>query len=191
MSMLTDSRKALFGKETHKDWQVPWWFYHKYDLKHHFKYDMAATAQNTMCENYFTEEDDSLSIDWPGDTSIWCNPPYNSRTLSKWFERGWDAAKRNSVVVFLVHARTDTKWFHEWGVRGIPNFVKGRLHFLYDGLYTKYPAPFPSLVITYERRHTYWDGIAGPSVPTVNGKKSDHIIRIPRPVQRFPRGVIY
>lgn len=50
------------------------------------------------------------------------------------------------VAVMLIHARTDTKWFHEW-VYGKADlyFVRGRLHF--NG--SKWNAPFPSLVAVY------------------------------------------
>ena len=46
----------------------------------------------------------------------------------------------------LIHARTDTKWFHDW-VYGKSDlrFIRGRLHF--NG--SKWNAPFPSLVAVY------------------------------------------
>ena len=50
----------------------------------------------------------------------------------------------------LVHARTDTRWFHDWVYgKAELRFVKGRLKF--GG--SKNSAPFPSMVAIYRRRN--------------------------------------
>ena len=52
------------------------------------------------------------------------------------------------MAVFLVPARTDTKWFHEICLPFATEirFIKGRLRFG-DG---KNPAPFPSMIVVFE-----------------------------------------
>lgn len=52
------------------------------------------------------------------------------------------------LVVMLLPARTDTKWFHEYcyGKAEI-RFIKGRLKFG-DG---KNSAPFPSMLVIYRK----------------------------------------
>lgn len=51
-----------------------------------------------------------------------------------------------STVVMLLHARTDTKWFHNYILgKAEIRFVKGRLKF--GG--SKNSAPFPSMVVIF------------------------------------------
>lgn len=62
----------------------------------------------------------------------------------KWLERGLEA----EIAVFLIPARTDTKWFHDLV---LPNareirFLKGRLKF--GG--ATFNAPFPSMIVVFE-----------------------------------------
>jgi len=46
----------------------------------------------------------------------------------------------------LVHARTDTKWFHEWVYyKAELIFIRGRLNFGES----KWNAPFPSMIAIY------------------------------------------
>jgi len=189
MSMHTDKRKALFAKETKKEWQTPPWFFKYWNKQYNYLWDMAASDKNHLVKNYVTQKDDALSREWPGKSRLWCNPPYDSRQLPKWFERGWDAAGRGSYVTFLVHARTDTLWFHEWAVRGLVTFVKGRLSFLYNGV-EQDPAPFPSIVVQFEPKDVqFWKNFFGMEykMDVMSGKMSDHIKKFKRPIRRFPR----
>lgn len=75
---------------------------------------------------------------------VYCNPPYGPG-IGKWLMRGLEA----DVAVFLIPARTDTRWFHEIV---LPNareirFIKGRLKF--GG--ATFNAPFPSMIVVFER----------------------------------------
>ena len=83
---------------------------------------------------------DGLKQEWVG--VCWCNPPYG-RGIGKWMKK---AAEASAIVVCLVPARTDTKWFHEWVLnRAEIRFIRGRLHF--NG--SKNSAPFPSMLVIY------------------------------------------
>lgn len=78
-----------------------------------------------------------------GGRRVFCNPPYSN--IRPFLER----AKEADVAVFLVPARTDTRWFHEIilpHAREI-RFIKGRLKF---GTATT-GAPFPSMVVVFRR----------------------------------------
>ena len=73
------------------------------------------------------------------------NPPYG-REIGTWMGKAYNSARKNgATVVCLVPARTDTKWWHTYGVRGEITYLKGRLKFG-DG---KNAAPFPSAVIVF------------------------------------------
>lgn len=58
----------------------------------------------------------------------------------------YEGQKDNTVVVLLIPARTDTKWFHNYiQHRSEIRFIKGRLRFS-DSTYN---APFPSMVVIF------------------------------------------
>jgi hypothetical protein len=82
-----------------------------------------------------------LYSDWNG-KRVFCNPPYGPG-IADWLKRGLDA----TCAVFLIPARTDTRWFHELVM---PNareirFLRGRLKFGE----AKTSAPFPSMVVVF------------------------------------------
>lgn len=64
-----------------------------------------------------------------------------------WAKKCFEASCSGALVVLLAHARTDTRWFHDWvyGKAAEIRFVRGRLRFG-DGTQS---APFPSLVAVY------------------------------------------
>jgi site-specific DNA-methyltransferase (adenine-specific) len=83
----------------------------------------------------------TLFAEWRG-KRVFCNPPYGPE-LREFLERAPEA----ELAVFLIPARTDTRWFHEIVLpkaREI-RFIKGRLKF---GDAVK-SAPFPSMVVIF------------------------------------------
>lgn len=78
---------------------------------------------------------------WAG-RRVFCNPPYSN--IRKFLDRALEA----DLAVFLIPARTDTRWFHDVCLpfaREI-RFVRGRLKF--GG--AKTGAPFPSMIVVFE-----------------------------------------
>lgn len=75
---------------------------------------------------------------WRG-KRVFCNPPYG-RHVSDWIRRRAEA----EVAVFLLPARTDTRWFHELVLPHAVevSFLRGRLKFAES----KNAAPLPSIV---------------------------------------------
>lgn len=72
------------------------------------------------------------------------NPPYG-RAIGKWMRKAYESSLAGATVVCLVPARTDTRWWHDYAMRGEIEFIKGRLKF---GS-AKANAPFPSAVVTF------------------------------------------
>ena len=142
--------KILFSSKR-IDWETPQDFFDKLNAEFHFTLDPCATHENHKCPRYFTEEVDGLTQSWSG-YRVFCNPPYG-REIGKWVKKCYDESlKPDTVVVLLIPARTDTKWWHEYCVLGEIRFIKGRLKF--KGLNSKgepcqYPATFPSVVIIF------------------------------------------
>lgn len=136
--------QVLFSSNTDQ-WATPQWFFDELDREFHFTLDPCADADNHKTMLYFTKEQDGLKQDWSGHR-VFCNPPYG-KDIRKWVEKAFrEGHKDGTIVVLLVHARTDTKWFHDYVYnRAEIRFVKGRLKFGGGAA----NAPFPSMVVIY------------------------------------------
>lgn len=133
--------KTIFSSKT-DEWETPQEFFDILNLEFDFEVDVCALPENAKCEMYYTPEMDGLKQDWKG--RCWCNPPYG-RQIGNWIKKAFDSVGEGCpLVVLLLPARTDTKWFHEYlyGKAEI-RFIKGRLKFGDS----KNGAPFPSMVV--------------------------------------------
>jgi site-specific DNA-methyltransferase (adenine-specific) len=133
--------KVLFSSNK-EDWETPIDFFNKLDQEFHFSIDVASNSKNHKCERYYTEKENGLLQDWTNEV-VWCNPPYG-RKIGDWVEK---ASKSKAIVVMLIPARTDTKWFHEYIYNKAEiRFIKGRLKFG-NSLNS---APFPSMIVIFK-----------------------------------------
>ena len=135
---------ALYSSRS-EEWPTPQSFFDQLKREFSFSLDPCATRRNAKCRIFFTKRQNGLQQDW-GTHSVFCNPPYG-RDMRDWARKCFDASRAGAVVVLLAHARTDTRWFHEWvyGKASEIRFVKGRLKFG-DGTQS---APFPSMVAVF------------------------------------------
>lgn len=127
-------------------WATPQDFFNELDAEFHFTLDVCALPENAKCEQFFTPEIDGLSQPWKG--RVWCNPPYG-REIGQWVRRAHLAVASGGaeVVVMLLPARTDTRWFHDYIYKKAEiRFIKGRLKF--GG--SKNSAPFPCMVVVFK-----------------------------------------
>ena len=144
---------VMFSSKT-DNWATPPDFFQALDKEFHFDLDPAADDTNHKCDKYFTVAEDGLSQEWGGH-NVFCNPPYG-REIGKWVEKAYQTNKESGdLVVMLLPARTDTKWFHDFIYKKAEiRFVKGRLKF--GG--SKSGAPFPSMVVIYRKKGGASDG---------------------------------
>ncbi len=137
---------AMFSSKS-DEWATPQELFDSLDLEFGpFNLDVCATKDNAKCMMYYTREMDGLRYPWSG--ICWMNPPYG-REILKWVKKAYDEAHAGSVVVCLLPARTDTKWWHEYCMKGEIRFLQGRLKF--GG--HKNSAPFPSAVVIFRKRN--------------------------------------
>ena len=117
----------MFSSKTN-EWATPTDFYVKLNEEFNFTLDPCATHENAKCKKYYTIETDGLNKSWKGET-VFCNPPYG-KEIKEWVKKAYTESLNECVVVMLIPARTDTKYWHEWifGKAEI-RFVKGRLKF--------------------------------------------------------------
>src|SRR5688572_6331257 len=133
-------QKILFSKKS-DEWGTPQYLFDELNREFGFTLDVCASKDNYKCIGYFTKHDDGLSKDWSNDV-CWMNPPYSC--IKDWIRKAYEESVKGSIVVALVPARTDTRWFWDYCYQK-PNvqirFLKGRLKF--TGGDTKNAAPFP------------------------------------------------
>jgi len=125
------------------EWPTPQDLFDKLNEWYEFNLDVCALPENTKCKDYFTPEIDGLKQDWKG--VCWMNPPYG-REIGKWIKKAYDESRKGCTVVCLLPARTDTRWFHDYCVKGEIEFIKGRLKF--GGC--KNNAPFPNMIVVFK-----------------------------------------
>ncbi len=133
------------------DWRTPRQLYKMLDQEFRFSLDVCAEPSNAVSRTmHFLDpnEVDALTVSWlplvPG--SVWCNPPYG-RKVGDWIGKAYrESGSSNSpTVVMLLPARTDTKWFHDYCLKGEIRFLRGRLQFDDSGG----RAPFPSMIVIF------------------------------------------
>lgn len=165
------NKDLMFSSATDQ-WATPQSFFDKLNAEFNFTLDPCATSDNAKCEKYFTEADNGLLQDWRGET-VFCNPPYSKKERKckegckkkacetrgyhlkedkpgqeDWVKKCYEESlKRNTKVVLLIPARTDTQCFHDYIYHKAKEirFLKGRLKF---GS-AKNAAPFPSMLVVF------------------------------------------
>ncbi|HFU7080328.1 TPA: DNA N-6-adenine-methyltransferase [Bacillus cereus] len=146
---MTSKMDVHFSSKTDL-WATPQYFFDELHKEFDFELDVCALEDNAKCEKYFTPEMDGLKQEWNG--TCWMNPPYG-RGIGKWVQKAYESSLTGSTVVCLLPARTDTRWWHDYCMKGEIRLVKGRLKFGES----KDNAPFPNAVVIFgekAKKHT-------------------------------------
>jgi site-specific DNA-methyltransferase (adenine-specific) len=151
-----NEKMDIFYSCKSNEWETPKYVYNYLNNIYHFELDAAATKENTLCENYFTLDNNSLEQDWFKYKSVFCNPPYG-RNIGKFVEKAYQESLKGCTVVLLIPARVDTRWWHSFCSLGKIMFLKGRLKFINrtfpswreDGNFKISPANFPSAIVIF------------------------------------------
>lgn len=139
--------KALMSS-TFDDWETPPELFRQLDEEFHFTLDPASSDINAKCIKHYNVSDDGLSKSWEGER-VFYNPPYG-RQIGLWIKK---AAESKALVVMLLPARTDTKYFHDYIYNKAEiRFLKGRLEFKRGGVTGR--APFPSMIVIFNNEVT-------------------------------------
>lgn len=127
-------------------WQTPKALFDYYDKRFSFNLDMAASRENTLCQQFVDEHLDALSMDTirnyicedTGNLSdlhdtpaaIWCNPPYSD--IMPWVSQCVNISNDFRVpVVMLIPADTSVKWFKAaFKNCSECHFISGRISFI-------------------------------------------------------------
>jgi len=145
---------GLFTSTT-DEWPTPPDLFATLNREFDFDLDPAASADNALCRNYFTRDDDGLAQRWHG--AVYMNPPYG-RQMRHWIAKAHNESQSGATVVCLIPARTDTSYWHDYVMRAAEvRMIRGRLHFdcdrqrdrVEDGQSKAHNAPFPSVVVVF------------------------------------------
>ncbi len=111
-------------KSNNQSWETPDDLFTRIDRDFNFTRDVCASSHNAKCKNYWTEIDSCLDKKWDG--CNWMNPPY--KNMKQFIKKAFDE-RNNAMTVCLIPARTNTKWWHDWCMKGEVLFICGRPKF--------------------------------------------------------------
>lgn len=135
-------KKACFTSNS-DEWYTPDSLYDELYRRYGFTLDPCGCEESHKCEKYYNINDDGLSKSWSYER-VFCNTPYSD--IKSWVKKAHDEILYNNckIVVLLLPARTDTRWFHDYIYNKFDIiFLKGRIKF--SG--SKNSAPFPSMLV--------------------------------------------
>ena len=131
-------KKAVFSS-AHVEWGTPPDLYEALNKEFGFTMDPCVPGQVW----------DGKVLPWEGER-VFCNPHYG-RGMGEWLAKGEEA----DLAVFLIPARTDTSWFHDYALKAKEiRFFRGRLKFCENHVSPREggdAAPFPSMLVIYEK----------------------------------------
>jgi phage N-6-adenine-methyltransferase len=85
-------------------------------LKERFGYptwDLAASPENTKCDHFYTEKEDSLSKNWHHNLGFqWLNPPYEN--IEVWAAKCAFESTLRAKIFLLVPASVGSEWYKNW-----------------------------------------------------------------------------
>lgn len=129
------------------EWETPQDLFDKLHAEFNFVMDVCANDKNAKCMHYFNKQEDGLKQNWSEYYRCWMNPPYG-RQIGKWVQKAYEESRNGAIVVCLLPARTDTRWWHDYCMKGEIRFIRGRLKF--GGC--KDNAPFPNAIVIFNKR---------------------------------------
>lgn len=138
--------KVLFSSNS-VEWSTPQKLFDDLNSEFNFTLDLCASEFNHKLDRYYSIDNSCFDHSLTGER-IFCNPPYDRkfvpRVLS--FVTSKIYMRDVSIAVFLLPARTDVKWFHDFIYNKCEiRFLKGRLRFN-DSVNV---APFPSMLCIF------------------------------------------
>ena len=126
-----------------QDWETPDEIFDPLNIEFGFTLDVCASDGNKKCDYFFSENDDGLTKSWANHI-CWMNPPFGQQ--GHWVRKAYLESKhRNTIIVCLLPARTNTNWWHDCCMRGEVRFIRGRPKF--KG--AKYGLPQPLAIVIF------------------------------------------
>ena len=133
-----------------RHWETPPEVFGPLNKEFAFTLDPCATPATAKCVMFYTEAVNGLAQDW-GTHHVFMNPPYG-REVYAWTNKAREAAEHGALVVGLLPASTDLKWWHDDIVgHAEVRYIRGRVRFLTGGPY-RASGFFASVVVIWRPR---------------------------------------
>ena len=118
MKRQAKNTKSAFSKSMteamRSEWSTPLALFHALNREFQFTLDACARADNALCGRYFTKEQNGLLQSWRGE-KVYCCPPSGYKSFEAWSGKSSQEARhKGTIVVMLLPASTDAKWFHKY-----------------------------------------------------------------------------
>jgi phage N-6-adenine-methyltransferase len=111
------------------EWGTPPDLFKRLDYRFQFDYDPFASHANALCSRYSTVDGtydrlgtanvvmddghDGLTADW-GHARVFMNPPFSRGLMEPCIEKAFNERNNAQVIVALVPASTETRWFQNF-----------------------------------------------------------------------------
>ncbi len=135
--------ETLFSSGT-DNWETPPELFYELHREFKFTLDAAALPATAKVPHFFSPEQDALTQDW-GQHTVWLNPPYSRGLQRKFIEKAYQSSLPVATTVLLIPARTDTRVWHDYCMKGEIRFIEGRIKFVG----AESGAPFPSAIVIF------------------------------------------
>ncbi len=140
MKAVCNHKSAIFSS-AHVEWGTSPDLYESLNKEFHFDFDPCPSGGIW----------DGREISWKG-KRVFCNPPYG-KGIDQWLSKG----REPEIAVFLLAARTDTAWFHDYALNADEiRFFRGRLKFNEKHITPRdgpNACPFPSILVIFKNEH--------------------------------------
>jgi DNA N-6-adenine-methyltransferase Dam len=74
-----------------------------------WSFDLAADAQNTVAEHFYTEQDNALTQSWTFEGWGWCNPPKDAHAdFAPWAQKAYESG---SSIVMIAPVKLGSEWW--------------------------------------------------------------------------------
>ena len=139
------------------EWRTPRRLFDLLNREVQFTIDAAATAENALCDRFWSQADNALHQSWLNER-IYCNPPYSE--IGLWVAKAHASLMTSRehggkvCIYMLLRSDLSTRWFHSYvfGYAQEIIAIQPRVQFDppigYEGVYANTPT-FGSIVAVY------------------------------------------
>lgn len=149
--------RGKLSRQGTDEWETPDDFFRVVDAEFSFTLDAAVSKTNHKVGRWYSKDGsglgrNGLDKDWTGEV-VWLNPPYSN--IGPWVKKAFEESKKPAtIVVLLLPANTDTRWFSDFCLQGeVRLLTRGRIHFIDQNKVQNGGAPGGSMLVVFGRRY--------------------------------------
>lgn len=117
--MVKEHIQRVMHSSSKSDWRTPFALYDALDQEFAFTLDVAAGAENALCDSYWDVRCNGLTQPWT--KTCFMNPPYSKKDhlpIDPWIDKAWRESQAGATIVGVLPFNPQTRWFR-WYVMGL------------------------------------------------------------------------